>query len=54
MVRMRDHGILLSLDGPYSNVLKMKPPMVFNKSNAKTVVEKLDQVLENFKIKSHL
>lgn len=51
---MRNHRVLMSLDGPYSNVLKIKPPMVFNKSNAQTVVEKLDHVLENLKLKSHL
>ena len=32
--RMRDHGILMSTDGPDNNVLKIKPPLVFSKSNA--------------------
>ena len=26
---MKDHGILLSTDGPEHNVIKMKPPLVF-------------------------
>ena len=43
---MKDHLILLSLDGPYSNVMKFKPPMCFNKENAKRVVETLDTTLE--------
>ena len=30
---MRDKGILLSTDGPYKNVIKIKPPMPFNKDN---------------------
>lgn len=28
------HRILISSDGPHENVLKLKPPMVFNKTNA--------------------
>lgn len=31
---LRSRGILLSTDGPFDNVLKFKPPMVFNKLNA--------------------
>lgn len=30
---MRDNGILVSTDGPYKNVIKIKPPMPFNKNN---------------------
>lgn len=34
--RMKNvHHILISSDGPDDNVLKLKPPMVFNKDNAK-------------------
>ena len=44
---MRDANILLSLDGPYNNVLKMKPPLCFNLENAKLVVETLDAVLDD-------
>jgi len=32
--RMKDHGILMSTDGPDHNVLKIKPPIVFTKENA--------------------
>ena len=42
---MRNRGILLSSDGPDHNVIKIKPPMVFNKSNALFLVETLDKVL---------
>ena len=31
---MKDHGILMSTDGPDHNVLKIKPPLVFTKANA--------------------
>ena len=37
----RANGVLLSADGPRHNVLKMKPPMVFSRSNADTLVEVL-------------
>ena len=30
--RMRDHGVLLSTDGPDHNVLKIKPPIVFSRA----------------------
>jgi 4-aminobutyrate aminotransferase-like enzyme len=43
--RMRDHGILISTDGPLDNVLKFKPPLVFSEKNADQIVAVLDQVL---------
>jgi 4-aminobutyrate aminotransferase-like enzyme/Ser/Thr protein kinase RdoA (MazF antagonist) len=47
--RMRERGILLSTDGPFHNVLKIKPPLVFTKANADFLVETLDEILdENF------
>ncbi|HEX6939021.1 MAG TPA: aminotransferase class III-fold pyridoxal phosphate-dependent enzyme [Longimicrobiales bacterium] len=44
--RMRDHGILLSTDGPGHHVLKIKPPLVFTEHDADRLVETLDRVLE--------
>jgi len=44
--RMRDHGILISTDGPLENVLKMKPPIVFSEKNADAVVNALDKILQ--------
>ncbi|HEY6539331.1 MAG TPA: aminotransferase class III-fold pyridoxal phosphate-dependent enzyme, partial [Ktedonobacteraceae bacterium] len=43
--RMRDHGILLSTDGPFHNVLKIKPPLVFTQQNADELVSALDMIL---------
>jgi 4-aminobutyrate aminotransferase-like enzyme/Ser/Thr protein kinase RdoA (MazF antagonist)/murein DD-endopeptidase MepM/ murein hydrolase activator NlpD len=43
--RMREHGILLSTDGPLENVIKIKPPLCFDRSNADRVVEALDKIL---------
>ena len=42
---MRNSKILLSSDGPDHNVIKIKPPMVFNSSNALFLVETLDKVI---------
>ena len=41
---MRNNGILLSTDGPHDNVIKIKPPMVFNIQD----VDKVCINLENF------
>lgn len=43
--RMKDEHILLTIDGPHCNVIKMKPPMVFSKKNVDLVVEVLDRIL---------
>ncbi len=44
--RMKEHGILLSTDGPDDNVIKIKPPLPFSAADAARVVETLDRVLE--------
>lgn len=51
---MRDEFILMSLDGPYSNVLKFKPPLVFNKQDAAHLLKTLDKVLKEVTSKSRL
>jgi 4-aminobutyrate aminotransferase-like enzyme/Ser/Thr protein kinase RdoA (MazF antagonist) len=43
--RMKEHGILLSIDGPLHNVLKLKPPIVFNEENADFLISTLDIIL---------
>jgi 4-aminobutyrate aminotransferase-like enzyme len=43
--QMKDKGLLLSTDGPDHNVIKIKPPMVFNKENADELVKKLDEIM---------
>ncbi len=43
--RMRERGILLSTDGPFHNVLKIKPPLVFTEENADFLVGTLDEIL---------
>jgi len=44
--RMKDHGILMSTDGPDHNVLKIKPPLVFSLENAKELITYLGMILE--------
>ncbi|MFT4698649.1 MAG: 4-aminobutyrate aminotransferase-like enzyme/Ser/Thr protein kinase RdoA (MazF antagonist) [Flavobacteriaceae bacterium] len=47
--RMKDHGVLMSTDGPDHNVLKIKPPLVFTKENAEELMYYLRKILaENF------
>ncbi|HKW10497.1 MAG TPA: aminotransferase class III-fold pyridoxal phosphate-dependent enzyme, partial [Gemmatimonadaceae bacterium] len=43
--RMREEGILLGTDGPYHNVVKIRPPMPFAEDDASRLVETLDRVL---------
>ena len=43
--KMKDSGILVSTDGPDHNVIKIKPPMVFNFQNACQLAETLDRIL---------
>ena len=44
--RMRDHGVLISTDGPLHNVLKIKPPLVFTEENADYLLHCLGKVLK--------
>ena len=44
--RMKDHGILMSTDGPDYNVLKIKPPIVFTKENAEELIFYLNKILK--------
>ena len=43
--RLKEQYILLSADGPFSNILKFKPPMCFNCENVDHVMTVLDKVL---------
>lgn len=41
----RGEHVLLSTDGPYDNVIKIKPPLILTRANASEVVSVLDQAL---------
>jgi 4-aminobutyrate aminotransferase-like enzyme/Ser/Thr protein kinase RdoA (MazF antagonist) len=43
--RMRDRGVLVSTDGPFHNVLKIKPPLCFTARDADWLVSALDGIL---------
>ena len=50
---MKEMGILISVDGPNNNVLKIKPPMIFNRDDALFLIESLDTILSNMNIEIH-
>ena len=43
--RLREEGVLAGTDGPFHNVLKIRPPMPFDAADAALLVEALDCVL---------
>jgi len=48
--KMKENGILLSIDGPYHNVIKIKPPLVFNKKNVDVLLDKFDRVFASISL----
>ena len=50
--RMKEEGILISVDGPLHNVLKIKPPLVFTEANADILVSTLDRILSENALKA--
>ncbi len=44
--RMRSKGILMSTDGPYNNIIKVKPPIIFNRADADFLLEEMEEVLK--------
>ncbi len=44
--RMKEHGILISVDGPQNNVIKIKPPMCFSEHNALDLIRYLKKILK--------
>jgi 4-aminobutyrate aminotransferase-like enzyme/Ser/Thr protein kinase RdoA (MazF antagonist) len=45
---LRNKHILISTDGAFDNIIKTKPALCFSKQNAKTVVDAIDTVLEDY------
>ena len=45
---MKEDGILLSTDGLDHNVIKIKPPMVFNSKDALFFIETMDNILSKY------
>jgi 4-aminobutyrate aminotransferase-like enzyme len=46
--QLRDHAILIGTDGPHHNVLKIRPPMPFDETDADHLVTTLDESLNLF------
>jgi 4-aminobutyrate aminotransferase-like enzyme/Ser/Thr protein kinase RdoA (MazF antagonist) len=44
--RMREHGILLGTDGPFHNVVKIRPPMPFNELDADYLLMTFGKILK--------
>ena len=51
--RMKDHGILMSTDGPDHNVLKIKPPIVFTQENAEDLLFYLRKIFTEDLMKTY-
>jgi len=47
--RLREEGILIGTDGPYHNVLKLRPPMPFTTDDADALASALDQALTSIR-----
>ncbi|NBU64695.1 MAG: aminotransferase class III-fold pyridoxal phosphate-dependent enzyme, partial [Chloroflexia bacterium] len=43
--RLRDYGILAGTDGPYHNVVKIRPPMPFDADNADYLLDCFDRIM---------
>jgi 4-aminobutyrate aminotransferase-like enzyme len=46
MNRLRDRGVLIGTDGPFHNVLKIRPPMPFTEADADELVSALESSLQ--------
>jgi 4-aminobutyrate aminotransferase-like enzyme/Ser/Thr protein kinase RdoA (MazF antagonist) len=43
--RLREHRVLIGSEGPYDNILKIRPPLCFTREDASLVVERLAYIL---------
>jgi len=46
--KIRENFILISTDGPFDSVIKMKPPLCFNKNNVEQVIEFFQNLLKTW------
>lgn len=45
--RMKEKGVFLNTEGPYNNVLKIKPPIIFTINNADQLIISMEEVLSS-------
>ena len=50
---MQNRNVLLSIDGPHKNVIKIKPPMVVTKQDAVETIKLLDEVMLKISTNNH-
>ena len=50
---MQHRNVLLSIDGPHKNVIKIKPPMVITKEDAWKTIKLLDEVMVKISTNSY-
>ena len=48
--RLRAHRILIGTDGPWDNVLKIRPPLTINRADAELLLSRLDSALHEAQI----
>jgi 4-aminobutyrate aminotransferase-like enzyme len=49
--QLRNHGILAGVTGRYTNVLKLRPPLVFQPEHVARLLEALDELLATFELR---
>ena len=49
-MRAREYGVLLSRDGVHHNIIKIKPPIVFNDENVDMLMKVLDVVVKELAV----
>jgi 4-aminobutyrate aminotransferase-like enzyme len=42
---MRERGVLLGADGPFHNVIKIRPPMVISERDGDVIVEEFERAV---------
>jgi hypothetical protein len=47
-----EYSILTSIDGPYNNVIVIKPPMVFSRNDAKYLLDCIQKALQHDLLKT--
>jgi 4-aminobutyrate aminotransferase-like enzyme len=48
--RFREEGILLGTDGPFHNVIKIRPPMPFSEADADSLIDVMDKIMNEVSV----
>jgi acetylornithine/succinyldiaminopimelate/putrescine aminotransferase len=44
---MKAQGVVMGISGPFGNILKIRPPLIFSEENADELLLKLEAVLQS-------